>query len=204
MSSVSNEDSKKMCDNDSTRVQSLIFEHAYRPFQSGLPITKVDLEALELAVGVTLPSDYKAFLMKCNGGSLYPFAFELKVPEWNFSSEHVHSLDQLYEIKEIYRRSQFKIDSTLRNIPPGRIAIGSTVSELTITLNVTEKRYGQIEAWVRDINNVWGEGTNRIIVPLAASFTDFLGMLRDLPEAYNGYWAEHSKSGGATTRITLP
>jgi hypothetical protein len=48
-------------------------------------------------------------------------------------------------------------------------------------------------------------GTNRIIVPLAASFTDFLGLLRDLPEAYDVWrWAEYGKNGNSVTRLTCP
>ena len=104
------------------------FDHACCPFQSGQSITIADLDELEQATNTVFPPDYKAFLLKANGGSLRPFAFELEVPGADFK-EKVHSLEYLYEIKEIHRRSQLKMEPALRNIPPGRLAIGSTVSE---------------------------------------------------------------------------
>ena len=182
----------------------MTFDHACCSFQSGQSITIADLDELEQATNTVLPPDYKAFLLKANGGSLRPFAFELEVPGADFK-EKVHSLEYLYEIKEIHRRSQLKMEPALRNIPPGRLAIGSTVSELTITLNLGPSGQGQVEVWVRDTFNPWGVGTNRIIVPLAASFTDFLGLLRDLPEAYDVWrWAEYGKNGNSVTRLTCP
>lgn len=183
---------------------SLTFDHAYCFFQSGQPITVSDLDALELAAKAVLPKDYKDFLLKVNGGSLRPFAFELDVPGSDFK-ERVQSLNNLYEVKEIHHRSQLWMDPALRNIPPGRLAIGSTVSELTLTLNLGPTGQGQVEVWVRDTFNLWGEGANRTILPLAASFTDFLGLLRgDMPEAYDVWrWAGYDKSSGSVTSITL-
>ena len=182
---------------------SQTFEHAYRPFQSGQPASAADLDALELACNGVLPEDYKAFLLQFNGGSLRPFAFELEVPGSDFN-ERVHALDYLYELKEIHRRSQLKMDPALRNIPPGRLAIGTTVSELTLTLNLAGPRPGQVEAWVRDTFNVWGEGANRTIVPVAESFTAFLGLLRALPDAYVSFWAGFGADGETASRVVLP
>lgn len=182
----------------------LTFDHAFCSFQSGQSVTVADLEELELTANAVLPPDYKAFLLKVNGGSLRPFAFELEIPGSDFK-EKVHSLEYLYEIKEIHRRSQFKMEPALRNIPPGRLAIGSTVSELTLTLNLGPSGKGEVEIWVRDTFNVWGEGANRTILPLAATFTAFLGLLRDLPDAYDVWrWAEYGKDGGEVTKVNLP
>lgn len=182
---------------------SMMFDHAYRPFQSGQPATAADLNALEVAANGSLPADYKAFLLKRNGGSVRPFAFELEVPGSDFK-ESVHALDYLYEVKEIHRRSQLKMDAALRNMPPGRLAIGTTVSELTITLNLGDKGRGEVEAWVRDTFNVWGEGANRTVVPLAGSFTTFLGLLRNVPGAYASFWATFGQDGETASRVALP
>lgn len=116
----------------------MTFDHACCSFQSGQSITIADLDELEQATNTVLPPDYKAFLLKANGGSLRPFAFEREIPGADFK-EKVHSLAYLYEIKEIHRRSQLKMEPALRNIPPGRLAIGSTVSELTITMNLARR-----------------------------------------------------------------
>ncbi|MBL0350217.1 MAG: SMI1/KNR4 family protein [Elusimicrobia bacterium] len=182
---------------------SYTFDHVYRPFQSGQPAARRDIEALEAAAHCRLPADYKSFLLKCNGGSLRPFAFKLDLPGSDFN-ESVHALDYFYELKEIHQDGQLETAPNLRNIPPGRLAIATTVSELTITLNMTEGAHGEIEAWVRDTFNVWGEGANRTIVPLAENFTAFLGILHDEPEAYSSFWARFGRDGETARRISLP
>lgn len=177
------------------------FDHAYRPFQSGQAVTLADIEALEISCNWRLPPDYKSFLLKCNGGSVRPFAFELDIPGFPF--EKIHALNYFYEAREIREHSQLNVQQNLRNIPPGRLAIGTTVSELTVTLNTTEQDSGKVEAWVRDIFNVWGEGANSTIVPLADSFTAFVQLLHDAPEAYSSFWAGFGKNGETARRIEL-
>lgn len=178
------------------------FDHAYRPFQSGEAASEAALQALEAEVGKRLPADYRGFLLQCNGGSLRPTAFDLVIPDSDFK-ETVHALDYLYELKEIIRRSQLRMEPAQRNLPPGRIAIGTTVSELTITLDLSSARFGKVEAWVRDTFNVWGEGANKTIVPLADSFSDFLGLLHEAPEVYHAFWAGFRQDGERASQFTL-
>ena len=180
-----------------------MFEHVYRPFQSGALADAAAVASLETAAGGRLPEDYRSFLLKCNGGSLRPFAFDLQVPHSDFL-ESVHALNYLYELREINRRSQFGIEPALRNIPPGRIAIGTTDSELAITLNISADRHGQIEAWVRDTFNVWGEGGNTTIVYVAPSFTAFLDLLHDSAEVYSSFWASFGREGEVARKVELP
>ena len=179
------------------------FDHAYRPFQSGEATSEAALQALEAEASGRLPADYLGFLLQRNGGSLRPAAFDLVIPDSDFK-EKVHALDYLYEVKEIIRRSQLRMEPAHRNIPPGRIAIGTTVSELTLTLDISDARLGKVEAWVRDTFNVWGEGANKTIVPLADSFSDFLGLLYDAPEVYHAFWAGFGQDGERASKLTLP
>lgn len=179
------------------------FDHAYRPFQSGEATSEAALQALETEAGGRLPADYLGFLLQRNGGSLRPAAFDLVIPDSDFK-EKVHALDYLYEVKEIIRRSQLRMEPAHRNIPPGRIAIGTTVSELTLTLDISDARLGKVEAWVRDTFNVWGEGANKSIVPLADSFSDFLGLLYEAPEVYHAFWAGFGQDGERASKLTLP
>lgn len=182
---------------------SRVFDVAYRPFQSGKLATPADLEALEVSANWHLPADYRSFLLECNGGSLRPFAFKLEIPDSPFA-ESTHAMDYFYEVKEIHEYSQLKTQSNLRNLPPGRLAIGTTVSELTITLNMTQQANGKVEAWVRDIFNVWGEGANNTVVPLADTFLSFLEMLHDEPATYSSFWANFGKGAETIRRFSLP
>jgi hypothetical protein len=182
---------------------SRTFEHAWRPFHSGAAADAAALAALERALGVALPADYRSFLSKCNGGSLRPFAFDLRIPGWTFD-ETVHAVDYFYEAGEIAQRSQVDLAPARRNIPPGRIAIGDTVSELALTLDVTPARHGSVDVWVFDSFNTWGAGANRIVVPLADSFTAFLHMLHDSPDVYSSFWADFDGEGGKAHLLELP
>lgn len=179
------------------------FDHAHRPFQTAQRPKDADLDALERALGAPLPGEYRAFLRDLNGGSLRPFAFELEVPGSAFR-ERVHALDYLYEVREVTRRSQLGLDPALRNLPPGRAAIGVTVSQLTLTLDLSPGGRGRIEAWVRDTLHLWGEGTNTTVVPLADSFPAFLAMLGPHPEAYAPFWVDFERDGETARRVTLP
>ncbi len=178
-------------------------EHAYRPFQSAKAVSEAELQDLEVESGARLPAAYRGFLLQRNGGSLRPAAFDLVIPDADFK-EKVHALDYLYEVKEIIRRSQLRMEPAQRNIPPGRIAIGTTVSELTVTLDLTKACFGKIEAWVRDTFNVWGEGANKTIVPLADSFSDFLGLLHESEDVYHPFWVGFDRDGGRASQLTLP
>jgi len=180
-----------------------LFSHAWRPFQSGEALAESDLLAWETSAGDRLPGDYRSFMLRFNGGSLRPFAFELGIPDWNFTDK-VHALNHLFDWAEVGKRSQWTLEPALRNIPPDRLAIGATTSELTLALSTDPSRFGAIDAWVRDTFNVWGEGGNTRVVPVAPSFTAFLAMLRDSADAYHSFWADFDRGGETARRRVLP
>lgn len=180
-----------------------VFQYAKRPFQSDRPLEAAVLADWEQAEGGRLPEDYRHFMLSLNGGSLRPYGFDLVLPDSDFA-EPVHALNYWYDWNEVGKRSQWRIEPALRNIPPGRLAIGTTVSELTLTLRLAPEGRGMIEAWVRDTFNVWGEGANTCIVPVAPSFSDFLAMLHDAPGLHHSFWVDLDRRGQVPLSITLP
>lgn len=182
---------------------TMVFDYARRPFQSDPVSAGAEIAAWERSCGITLPTDYRSFMIRYNGGSLRPYALDLFVPDSNFD-EKVHALDYFYDWNEVDESSEWRIESALRNIPPNRLAIGSTVSDLTITLCIAKQRFGAIEAWVRDTFNVWGEGANTQILPLADSFSGFLAMLHDSAEVYHSFWSGFGDDGEVAQSVTLP
>ncbi len=46
--------------------------------ECGPPITSADIESVESRIGIRLPADYKAFLLKYNGGRPTPNAFPIE------------------------------------------------------------------------------------------------------------------------------
>ena len=180
-----------------------VFDHSRRPFQPDRALDEAEIAAWEQSAGIKLPGDYRGFMRRCNGGSLRPFAFDLTVPDSDFK-ETVHALDYLYDWAEVGKRSQWRIEPEFRNIPPGRLAIGATVSQLTVTLRIDEPGFGAIEAWVRDTYNLWGKGANTQILPLADSFGAFLALLHDSAEVYHGFWVDFDRAGQVAQSLVLP
>ena len=182
---------------------AMTFDIARRPFQSATTSPGPDMEAWEQSLGISLPADYREFMLTFNGGSLRPFAFDLSIPDWDFTDK-VHALNYLFDWKEVGKRSQWRMEPPLRNIPPDRLAIGSTISELTLTLSTDSGRFGAIDAWLRDTFNVWGEGGNTRVLPVAPSFSAFLAMLHDSADTYHHFWVDFDGDGEIARQVTLP
>lgn len=181
------------------------FEFARFPYQAPAPLEEATLIDWETASGVRLPADYRAFLLKTNGGALRPNTFDLVLPECPIT-DNVHAVVRLFDWDEVLEESQEEIEPALRNLPPGYLAIGVTSTELTLLLSILPPNPGTIHAWVSDTMNAWGEAENNVVVPVALTFTAFLDALRldSKGETYQAYWTGHDRKGLVASRLVLP
>ncbi len=135
------------------------------------------LQTWELNSGLCVPQDYRAFLSKYNGGSVYPRRFRHSI-----SPETLPSISPEEYVDHFYRWDQvlelFNDQSYGRGIPQGYLNIGGTPGPLEILVSVGSKDYGQIFGWIRS-SDQWGTGHNTTIYLLAHSFIQFLKMLYD-------------------------
>lgn len=144
---------------------------------SYVPDPKNDIRNWERMTGGSLPDDYKSFLFRFNGGSVYPRLFKQSIPPSilpSISAEEI--LDRLYrwdQVVALYNR-----DGYGKGIPEGYLDIGETPGPLEILMSIRKEDYGNIFAWIRS-SSPWGTGSNDRLFLIATSFKIFLKMLYD-------------------------
>jgi hypothetical protein len=122
-----------------------------------------------------LPADYRTFMLKYNGGRVYPLIFRYEIPlEYYPSDEDITFLDPLYDwtyVEKIYKGEEFA-----EGLPDKMISVGSNPGDLELLLSLDEKTHGQIFCWLHS-NIPWGEEGNNKIWPQAVSFKAFIESL---------------------------
>jgi hypothetical protein len=145
---------------------------------TGPPITEHDLEPLERLVGCRLPEDYRAFLLKHNGGTPRPSGFQI-VSERHGSQDV--SVEGFYHVGEDGFNLELSIKFNRRardddddyEIPADAISIGSSEGA-DILVFVRGVRVGQV--WLKDHEEDHGNPMEGMTF-LASSFDEFLKKL---------------------------
>jgi hypothetical protein len=140
------------------------------------PASAKQIAALEKALAVKLPADYKRFLRTTNGGVPAPDCFA--VPERG---------DALCGILFGVREKQGPADlawehqqaSEWEPLPRGFIAIGRDPGGNMLLLATSGKQAGQV--FFGDRNGLWTRKDGHNTFPVARSFTAFIAALRELP-----------------------
>jgi hypothetical protein len=171
-------------------------EMLIRPAQQGsqrrtwtdVPDASPLVDAWEKRNNIPVPSDYRQFITKYNGGRVYPPMFRYTVPLDKYpSTEPVTYLDPLYDwdyVEEIWNGGVFNG----RN-PPQMLMIGSDPGGLEVLLSLRKEDYGKIYTWLHSLSG-WGEEDNDTVYLQASSFREFMDSLYD-NEAREGYTYWH-------------
>lgn len=142
-----------------------------------VPNPEFDVARWEQRTGLHLPKDYRQFLLKFNGGSIYPRLFKHRsseLPIQSNSSEEI--VDRLYRWDQVEKLHDG--DSYGKGIPPGYLCIAETPGLLEILVSCNATDHGMIYGWRRSSAS-WGTGSNAMKDLLASSFTSFLEELYD-------------------------
>ena len=94
---------------------------------------------------VTLPDDYRAFMLAYNGGRVYPLMFDYTIPRDRYPTTDpapTTYLDPLYDWAMVENISNGGIFS--RRNPPGMLVIGSNPGGMEILLSLHEATFGRI------------------------------------------------------------
>lgn len=141
----------------------------------GLPDMQV-LAAFEKELGVSLPDEYRQFLLEHNGGTPVPAGFRV-AGEGMSSVENLYGLNdgpdyqQLQEIGVIYRR----------RMPPGLLPIGDDPNGNVLCLGLAQACRGHVLFWDHERELPALDPISAMPV-LASSFMSFLGGLEPLPD----------------------
>ena len=156
----------------------------------GPPLTDQDIAAMERELGVSLPSDYVAFLRKHNGGRPKPIMFPIydevynEEPAAGASSYKKGVLSFFVGIsKDDYNDLLNFAKLSEDRVPPEVLPIGRDVFGNLICLAVAGPNRGKVYWWFHEEEADEGEPpTYNNIYFVADSFTELLNSLTELPE----------------------
>ena len=128
-------------------------------------INENDLKIFEDTLGLTLPKDYKAHMLKYNGGEPESYGVYFGEQDNGVNLSYFHPLKYGDDSLEEYL-------SLREDLPSNYISIGATITG-GICMSLDEKDYGSIFVYYEDLNPE----------KLATSFSEFINGLID----YEGY-----------------
>jgi len=141
--------------------------------QSNNPkLTIEEIEKFEQNNAITLPSEYKSFLLKYNGG--YPMQSNFYIHGSNGDFESI--LNIFYGIGDMYDNLQKNIDFLDELFEVGFIPIADDPGGNQICICISEKNFGEIRFWEHELGNE-NELDNLLFV--SKSFSVFIDSLFD-------------------------
>ena len=141
---------------------------------SQVSLTTAMIEQLESDTGISLPDDYKSFLLKHNGGEPDPSMFETK--DGKLESFVLHFLP-ITNMVEDNLLEEIEGITLACQIPANLIPIAITPADNRIVLSVGGDDHGNVYHWAWDEefeNHVASYDCMRLI---ANTFSEFLKML---------------------------
>jgi hypothetical protein len=136
-----------------------------------------------------LPDGYRRFMLKFNGGRVYPRLFRYKVPLERYpSNEPVTMVDPFYDWA--YVEAHWRGEVYGKGTPPDMLIIGTNPGGLQILLSLRPVDRGHIFCWPHT-SNFWGTEGNTQVWHQADSFETFLESLYDEPDGSDyAFWRE--------------
>ena len=146
-------------------------------FTGGFRLPSVaEIEAAERSLGVTLPDDYKQFLLAYNGGRPEPNCFSVK-------DRGDALVNMLFGVRDSQTRfdlaRELELATELDPLPDGFIAVGNDPGGNSLLLSTAGSDRGEVYFW--DRSGLWVREDGHNTFPVANSFTAFLESLRRLP-----------------------
>ena len=136
------------------------------------------VERWEQREGIKLPEDYRKFILKYNGGKVYPRLFRNPFPEnalsvW--SPELMLSSLYWWDYVESHWRGE---TYGKQSVPPGHLLIGDDPGGVEIILAVDGPKRGTVSVWNHSTCR-FGTDSNTDFYWVADSFFAFLALLFD-------------------------
>ncbi len=108
-------------------------------------VSQASLAEYEASLGLSLPEDYKTFLISCNGG--IPFPHQLDIP----NTKHAVLLDVLYGIKDERTPGDlvYELQHHQPDLPEGFLPIGHDPGGSPFLMGTTGQYRGRVYFWDR-------------------------------------------------------
>lgn len=139
------------------------------------------IEAWEQQETLSLPDDYRRFMLRYNGGRVYPRLFRTAAALSRMLGPH-QPTDNLAQVDPIYDwayvEAHWRGEVYGRGVPPCHLAIAGTPGSIQVLMALTADRYGRIYVW-HHTTEPWGTDADCWVWPQADSFSQFLDGLFD-------------------------
>ncbi|WP_074882399.1 SMI1/KNR4 family protein [Pseudovibrio axinellae] len=109
-----------------------------------VPETEGLISKWELETDIKLPKDYRAFMVKYNGGRPYPCLFKHNVPKelWQMDDDDTVLLGSIYDWKYALERCGDRLE--FDEIPAKSIIIGTDPGGTELGLSMEENSFGKV------------------------------------------------------------
>ncbi|MBN2256593.1 MAG: SMI1/KNR4 family protein [Anaerolineaceae bacterium] len=151
--------------------------HILNPRPYG-PLSRNRLNNFERSLNITLPNDYKDFLLKYNGGQPKPSCFWIKQ---NQDGSGILNFYGLHDGNKYLSISTYKGKEPY-GIPDSMIPIGEDGIGNYICISISNDCYGVIYFLDHDIHPYNDHNSLKGITKIADNFTSFINSLIDIPD----------------------
>lgn len=140
-----------------------------------------EIEAWERREGLKLPEDYRRFMLRYNGGRVYPRLFRTEavlvrmLGPYEPTSELTH-VDPIYDWATV--ESHWRGETYREGVPPRHLVIAGTPGSIQVLMALTAEGWGRIYTWIHSTDS-WGTDRNTRTWSIAESFSQFLDGLFD-------------------------
>lgn len=132
-----------------------------------------EIQAWEADSGRILPDDYKSFMVRHNGGFVFPEFFALNYPAGHAIYDELQQstrIEDIFNWKMFEKENAFEINDWN---PQEYVAVGAAIDG-TILIRIAPDDHGAVRYWWRN-NPVWDEpGGDEPTGRIADSFRDLL------------------------------
>lgn len=170
------------------------------------PVSSAELARWSAATGHALPQRYVDFIVRHNGGSIWPCVFDHQHP----ALAPVAALSELFDWPTVVQVSRLDKPADERIVAPDHLIIGRTSTDDDVVLRLLHATPGPV--WLRGHNTTpnWSNDREDQFGFIAESFDAFIDQLRE-PEpgesVYLDVWEPTSGTGtqpeGAAARTTI-
>lgn len=138
------------------------------------------IETWENREGVQLPDDYRRFMLKFNGGRVYPRKFKHNLGPINLGPFVDDSgetyVDLIFSWASV--ESHWRGETYGDGVPPNHLVIADDPGGINLLLSTATESRGRIFAWPHSTDK-WGTDRNTKIYTQSESFSAFLESLYD-------------------------
>ena len=152
---------------------------------------RIEIERWENETSHKLPSDYRDFMYRFNGGRVYPRNFRTALIVGLPTGPYVNNSDLTYmdlilswkSVEEHWRGKTYG-----KGVPPKHLVIAKTPGGIQLLMALTEKDNGKIYSWLHSTSE-WGSEGNEQLHLQSNDFSSFLKSLfeNDPSEFKNWY-----------------